>query len=45
MLRRKGGDSALLHAFIATNVVAQSGIEIVESNRALSDLKDGKIDG
>jgi ABC-type nitrate/sulfonate/bicarbonate transport system substrate-binding protein len=36
--------STILYAFIATNVIAQRGIEIVESNQALSDLLDGRID-
>jgi len=33
-----------LYALIARNAVAQSGIKIVESDQALSDLLDGRID-
>jgi len=36
--------STLLYAFIAQNGIAQSGMRIVESNQALSDLLEGRID-
>jgi len=34
----------ILYAFIATNALAQSGMTIVESDHALSDLRKGQID-
>jgi putative hydroxymethylpyrimidine transport system substrate-binding protein len=34
----------ILYAFIAKNSVAQSGLTIVESDHAVSDLRDGRID-
>jgi hypothetical protein len=36
--------SIILHAFIANNVIAQSTLQIVESDAALADLLNGKID-
>jgi putative hydroxymethylpyrimidine transport system substrate-binding protein len=36
--------SIILYAFIATNAIAQSGMAIVESDHALSDLQEGRID-
>jgi ABC-type nitrate/sulfonate/bicarbonate transport system substrate-binding protein len=36
--------SIILYAFIATNAIAQSGMAIVESDHALSDLREGRID-
>jgi len=36
--------ATILYAFIATNSLAQSGMVIVESDHALSDLRDGKIE-
>jgi len=36
--------STILYAFIAQNSIAQSGLTIVESDNAVADLRDGRVD-